>query len=219
MKQSPKHALRFLIIIGLLTSITLVGLSACQLETKHVQESAPAQKPLVDPKYSLAEDRKEFEKLRENIPERKKQINDEKALYAEWTAGFRLVPNDVREKFENLTRKKRELFNKDMTAAREEVSKVEKQQRDAVLKELENERIDFSKRKKERDERNDFYNHQDDKRRRYFADERDKREEFESAARDQRRNFEDYLKEKSLEFASELKSYTESWKAQSKTHE
>ncbi len=221
MKTRPKSLLLSLSIVynGILMSCILAQLTSCQLETKHQQKMSDVTTPIVDPKYSLTEDRSEFEKLRENIPERKKQINDEKALFANWTLDFRLTPNEVREKFENLSRKKRDLFNKDMSQAREDFSRSEKQKRDLFLKELDSERSDFSKRKKDRDERNDFYNNQDEKRRRYFADERDRREEYESASRDQRKAFEDYLKEKNLEFASELKSYTESWKLHSKKND
>ena len=221
MKNRLKSFLRAILIYSAISILTFVGLGGCQLETKHEPKALNNSGVLVDPKYSLSEDRAEFEKLRESIPEQKKQINDEKALLAEWTAGYRSTPNEVREKFENLTRKKRELFNKDLNQAREDMSKTEKQKRDVFLQELESERVDFSKRKKDRDERNDFYNRQDDKRRRYFADERDKREEFESTLREQRKNFEDYLREKSLSFASELKFYTETWnlKNKNKNHE
>ena len=213
--RRTSHSIPFLLSFAF-SIMTLVGLSSCQLETKHEQKTSAQSGVLVDPNYSLADDRTEFEKLRENIPEQKKQTNDEKALLAEWTSGYRLAPNEVREKFENLTRKKRDLFNKDLSQAREDMSRTEKQKRDLFLQELETERVDFSKRKKDRDERNDFYNRQDDKRRRYFADERDKREEFESTLREQRKNFEDYLREKSLDFTSELKFYTESWNVKNK---
>lgn len=216
MKYRPKSLSIGNLFFSGACSFLLIGLFSCQLETKHEQQNGNSPQSLVDPKYSLTEDRAQFEKLRESIPERKKQINDEKALFADWTAGLRLSPNEVREKYDNLARKKRDLFNQDMSKAREDMSKSEKQKRDLFLQQLDNERVDFSKRKKDREERNDFYNHQDDKRRRFFAEERDKREEFESTMRDQRKSFEDYLKEKSLEFTSELKSYNESWILQNK---
>lgn len=204
------------LFFGLAVS-SFLSLMACQIETKHADEKNDS--TLVDPKYSLTQDRSEFEKLRESIPENKRKANDEKALIAEWMNGTRISPADIREKYDNLARKKREIFNKDMTQLREQTSKAEKKNREIFLKELENERTDFSKRKRDREERADFYSQLDEKRRNYFAEEREKRDEFESNVRDQRKNFEDYLKEKYLNFSSELKSYTESWNALKKNHD
>ena len=192
-------------------------LTSCQIETKRTQDEDRS--TLVDPKYSLTQDRSEFEKLRENIPAAKRKANDEKSLFSEWTLGYRLAPNEVRERFDNLVRKKRDLFNQDITKSREDFSKIEKRNRDAVLKELETERNDFTKNKKSREEKAEFYTRSDDKRRNYFAEEREKKEEFESTVRDQRKNFEDYLKEKNLDFNSELKIYTENWKLQKKVND
>ncbi len=199
------------------SSILLISVlvAACQIATKRESEKPP-DKTLVDPKYSLSQDRSEFDKLRESIPEAKRKSNDEKAMLAEWMNGYKLPPNEIHERYEALIRKKRELFNKDMANIRDENSKTEKKSRDSFLKELDSEKSNFAKRKKDREERAEFYNQIDEKRRLYFSDERDKREEFESTVRDQRKNFEDYLKEKTLDFNSELKSYTDIWKAQKK---
>lgn len=197
----------YLMIVSL--PVLTFFLSSCQIETK--RESEKAAPTLVDGKYSLAEDRSELDKIRESIPEAKRKANDEKALLAEWMSGFRLSPMEIQEKQENLVRKKRELFNKDMTRLREEISKSDKKKRDEFLKDLEKQRMDFSKVKKDREERAEFYNQLDDKRRSFFSDEREKKDEFESNVREKRKNFEDYLKEKSLDFNSELKVYSEKW--------
>ena len=203
------HQFKFIIL-----AILLIG---CQIETKRAQDEDRS--TLVDPKYSLTQDRSEFEKLRENIPAAKRRANDEKSLISEWMLGFRLVPNEIRQRYENLVRKKHDLFNQDITKSREDFSRAEKRNRDIFLKELETERNDFSKNKKSREERADFYNRLDDKRRNYFAEEREKKDEFESTVRDQRKNFEDYLKEKSIDFNSDLKAYTENWNSQKKVND
>lgn len=192
-------------------------LMSCQIETKRTQDEDRS--TLVDPKYSLTQDRSEFEKIRENIPAEVRKKNDEKSLLAEWMLGFRLSPNEIRERYDNLVRKKRDLFSADLSKSREDYSRTEKKNRDALLRGLETERNDFSKGKKSREERADFYNRLDDKRRNYFAEEREKKDEFESIVRDQRKNFEDYLKEKNLDFNSELKAYTENWNSQKKVHD
>lgn len=197
------------IIVALLFS----ALSACQLETKRESEVQASDKPLVDPKYSLTQDRSELDQLRQAIPEDKKRANDEKALMAEWMGDLKKTPAQVREKFEALVRKKREAFNKDMTKARETYTKAQEKKRKEFLKQLETDRKDFSNQKKSKEERNDFFNEVDTKRRNFFSEERERREEFESNVRDQRKNFEDYLNEKRADFNSEMKAYTEKWNA------
>lgn len=200
---------RFLLIL------CLIFISACQLESKHNEmDAGAASKPLVDPKYSLTQDRSELDQLREAIPEDKKRANDEKSLLAEWMLGLKKSPADIRDKYENLVRKKREAFNKDMTKARENYTKAQEKKRTAFLKDLETQRKDFADQKKSRDEKNDFFSSLDEKRRSFFSEERENRDEFESNVRDQRKNFEDYLNEKRLDFTSEMKAYTEKWKAQ-----
>lgn len=201
-------------VLILSAALTFLSLSACQVETKRQTLSSSSQdKPLVDPKYSLVQDRSEYDRLRESVPPEKKQTNDEKALFAEWTFDLKKSPSEVREKFENVVRKKRELFNKDMTTAREQFTKSQEKKRVEVLKDLENKRKDFANQKKSRDEKNEFFNEIDGQRRTYFSEERDRRDEFESNVREQRKNFEDYINEKRLEFNSEMKAYTEKYNA------
>ncbi len=199
-----------------LTLIVVIALCtfSCQLQTTH--ETGPAgsnqNQTLVDPKYSLSKDRSEFDKLRENMPADVKKSNDEKALAAEWFAETKFEPDVIRDKYDNLVRKKRDLFNKDMAKAREVFNSEEQKKRAVFLKELEQQRKDFTGRRTERDAKNDFFNEQDEKRKNFMAEQKDKREDFESESREKRKNFEDYLKEKSNDFTSDLKAYRARWK-------
>ncbi len=206
-----KHIIRSLAVVAVL-------LSSCQIETKRTQpgQANPADQTLVDPKYSLSQDRSDLDKLRESVPEKTRKLNDEKALLAEWMHDFRLEPSDIREKYDNLARKKRELFNSDLAKVRDKFSKTEKKNQEQFLKDLEQERTDFSRQKKDRDKRADFFSELDGKRKTFFSEQRDKRDEFESDMRDQRKNFEDYLKEHQLNFNSELKIYNQRWSEKKK---
>lgn len=197
------------------SALLLFTLAACQVETKREEPAVKSStnRPLVDPKYSLVQDRSEFDRLRESVPEEKRQANDEKALFAEWTVELKKSPSDVREKFDTLVRKKRDLFNKDMTKTREQFTKSLEKKRADFLKDIESKRKDFANQKKSRDEKNDFFNELDGQRRSYFSEEREKRDEFEANVRDQRKNFEDYIAEKRADFNSEMKAYTEKYNA------
>lgn len=104
-----KHIIRSLALVTVL-------LSSCQIETKRNQQAPPktVDQTLVDPKYSISQDRAELDKLRESVPEKTRKMNDEKALLAEWMYEFRSEPFEIREKYDNLARKKRESFNSDL---------------------------------------------------------------------------------------------------------
>jgi hypothetical protein len=202
-------------IIFLLSIFSL----GCQIKTQRGSERgsdspAGATSPtgvLVDPKYSLAKDRSDFEQLRQSIPVDKKNKNDEKALMDEWFQQLKYPPATIREKYSDLLRKKRDLFNRDMQKSRESFNKKERQDREEFTKSLENERKNFLKEKVDQSRRSEFFNQQDEKRRSFSSDQKDRRDEFESDVREKRKNFEDYAKEKSDEFNAELKSYTQRW--------
>ena len=199
------------------TYIYAIGLflfTSCQLNSTRTTSEKPAalQSTAVDAKYSVASDRSELDKIRESIPPDIKQENDEKALMAELTAELKRPPEVVRDKFFAVVKKRRDLFNKDMSRVREEYNKQERKARESFLEDLKDEREDFAKRKVDREKRTEFFNEQDQVRREFMSDQREKRDEFESDFREKRKNFEDYIKEKTDEFNAELKVYTARWK-------
>ena len=73
--------------------IALLGFTSCS-STPEVGEVADTTR--IDPKYSVAQDRSEFEKLRADIPSDMRRVNDEKALIAELTAEVKLAPEQAR---------------------------------------------------------------------------------------------------------------------------
>ncbi|MCC2679223.1 MAG: hypothetical protein K0R29_1799 [Pseudobdellovibrio sp.] len=198
----------------LITAFAFIFLSSCALNTKRADQPASSalSEPGVDPKYSVGKDRSEFDKLRENVPAEIRQQNDEKALIAELTAEVKYPPEVAREKFNNIVRKKRDLFSKDMSKIRDEFNRHEKKERDEFLEDLKEEREEFLKRKADQAKRSQFFSEQDEARRTFFADQREKRDEFESDFRARRKDFEDYIKDKTDIFNSELKDYTVRYK-------
>ncbi len=204
-----------------LIGLTFLFLPACQVnpiqDSKYDRyedsgEAAPAKKTTsVDAKYSLAKDRAELDQLRQSIPPEVRRQNDEKAFLAELMGEVKYAPEVVREKFTNLVRKKRELFNKDMSRLRDDFGKIEKKKRDAFTKDLTQDRESFLKKKVDREKRADFFNQQDEDRRTFTEEQKEKRDEFEADFREKRKNFDDYMKEKSDDFNFELKAYQEKW--------
>ncbi len=206
--------------------IYLAGLilTACQMspiqdskydrwaEGNNVVSEQPAKKTArVDAKYSLAKDRAELDKLRESLPPEIRNQNDEKAFLAELMGEIKYPPETVREKFSNLVRKKRELFNKDLNKSREEFGKVERKTRERFTSKLTEERDKFLRTKVDREKRAEFFNQQDEDRRTFAAEQKEKRDDYEADVREKRKNFDDYLKEKSDDFNFELKNYQAVW--------
>lgn len=186
--------------------VVFLILMSCQSTPESNLESTNT--AVVDTKYSVAQDRSEFDKLRQSIPVETRKQNDEKALVAELTAELKYAPEVAREKFSNIVRKKRELFNNDMQKSRDQFNKLERKTREVYFKSLQEERDTFLKRKVDRDQRSAFFNEQDEARRTFLSEQREKRDEFEADTREKRKTFEDYVKERQDTFNAELKSYT-----------
>lgn len=198
-----KTALGFLVILFVIT-----GCSSSSSRPNTYRTDGQG-RPIVDAKYSLADDRKALEEARKDIPADIKSENDELAL------SLRLLsesstrnPREVRSEFDKIVRKKREIFDKDIKKEREIFTVSERKKRDEFLKIQKKDRDDFMKSKHERGETSEFYKDQDQKRKEYFADERDRRNDFESDVRERRKNFEDYVRGKVNEFNQEHRAYT-----------
>lgn len=201
--------------------LLLAGLTSCQINSPREELKSTAAvdaKPQfpepgkIDPKYSLASDRKKFDELRSEIPETQKVNNDERALFSEWMADVSTEPSKVREKFDSVVRKKREQFNKDITQVREKYGREEKKSRDAFSKELDEQRAELKETVLSREDRQTKFSEIEQKRRDYYAREREQRDEFEAEVRTARKDFEDYIKQRSDDFNAEYKVYLIKWK-------
>lgn len=163
--------------------------------------------PIVDEKYKLSADRQALDKMREEIPQEKKVENDEIAFTMQLMAEYKRHPSDVRTKFDDALRKKRDKFQKDVQKERDEFTKKERKNREEFLKSLENERNDFLRIKHKSDERKEFFEKQDEARKAYFETQKERRDDFESNITEKRKNFEDYAREKRDEFNEQWRSY------------
>lgn len=159
-------------------------------------------------KYSLSEDRSQFEQLRKDIPQAQQLKNDEKSIYTEWMLGFRKEPSEIRTKYNDLISRKRDFFNRDMNKIREEYSAAESQRKKTFTDELNQERESIKSMKTTRERKTELYNEIDSKRKNFFIEVKTQRDNFEADFREKRKDFEEYIKEKRDEFNSDLKEYT-----------
>lgn len=192
-----------------LVGACLFLLTSCQTENK----KSFADTPIVQDQYRLKEDREAFAELRKELPDDKKGQNDEKALILNMMSDLKHSPTEIREKFDSLVIKKRDLFQKDMDKHREEYVKKERKDRENFTKMVEFDRKKFIENKHSSDEKSEFFADQDTRRQDFYSDQREKRDEFEANVRDQRKNFDDYIRAKTMEFNQEHRAYSKRYEA------
>jgi hypothetical protein len=194
--------------LGLVSCSILDSNTDTENTTSNQYRGSDDQRPLVDDKYILKSDRQKLEDLRKEIPQNKKNENDEEALFAQYFSEVKKEPSFIREQFSKLVSKKREVFDKDLRKERDLFSKKEQKDREEFLKNQDRLKKEFSKDKKTREESNEFYKNLNDKRNEYFSSSREKRDDFEADVRDRRKNFEDHVREKQNSFNQQIKEYT-----------
>lgn len=168
-------------------------------------------RPSLDEEISLKADRSSLDELRKDIPPEKQVENDEKALLLELMGQLKMHPSEVRTKWGDLVRKKREAHRKNVQKWRDEFNKNETKARNEFLEKAKSERDGFRKQKVDRDRTRDFYAEQDRVRRDFFADERDKRKDFESQVTAQSKEFDSYMRERDKEFNEQHRLYSKQW--------
>jgi hypothetical protein len=196
-------------------SLVIVACSSQETKSANTYRDSSDERPIVDPKYSLTKDREDMAAMRADVPEERKQNNDELAFTLSLLTDVTKEPSSIRQKFDSALRKKRDLFNKDMTKEREKFTKDERKKRETFLKSQSDSRQVFQRAKHTKEERTEFFNEQDSMRKEFFADLREKRNDYESDTRERRKNFEDYAREKSNEFNQEYRAFVkrrEEWK-------
>jgi hypothetical protein len=198
----------------LLLPLLLCSLAACASNTESTVDA-----PLVEGKYKLSADREALQEIREQIPEDKRQENDEIAYSLQWMGEVKRPPGEVREKFNSGVSKKRALFQKDMQTRRETFVKKERKDREEFQRELETSRKAFSSKKPGSEERKRFYDEHDTKRKDFYSSQRERRDAFEADIRDRRKNFDDYIREKTAEFNQEHRAYSKRFDDMKKLNE
>jgi len=188
----------FIFLFGLLFLI-----SCSSTEEKKISS------PLVEDKYRLKEDREEISKLRSEIPEDKRQENDEIALNLKWMNEKRLTPSEVRSRFSQLASRKRRVFNQDLNKGRQEFSNQERKTRKEFDLKMKDERDTirgYTKRTSK--EKKELIDELEIKRKEFNLSQKSQRDAFEEEVKDKKKSFDDYMKQKQDEFNADLKTYT-----------
>lgn len=166
----------------------------------------------VPEELSLKEDREYLDKLREEVPEERREENDELAFTLKMMGEVKERPNKIRDRWNTETRRRREQLRKLNAKDRTEYNKREKSEREKFLKELGRERNAFVKKKVTSEERREFFSEQEMKRREYFGQQSDRRKDFESQMRQRSLDFEANMRDRNSEFNAEHRAYGERYR-------
>ncbi len=204
--------MKITLLFQVLIVLSLIGCGVFQRSEDSLSEGLSKDQGEI----SLKADRSHLDELRKDIPEETQKENDELALLLNMMGTVDKHPSVIRDQFERLLRKNREVHKKKTTKVRNDFNKNERIKREAFLKDLKEERNRFMSNKSSRDEVKEFYSEQDSKRKEFFADERDRRKEFESELRQKSKDFESYVREKRNEFYQMHRTYLKAYQEQQK---
>lgn len=164
---------------------------------------------LVEDKYRLKEDRDAIETLRADIPEEKRQQNDEIALNLKWMNEKKMTPSAIRSSFSQIVAKKRKIFNQDINKSRQEFSTTEKAKRKEFDDKMRLERESIRAYKKSNSkEKKQMMENLEIKRKEFNLSQKSLRDTYEEEVKDKKKSFEDYMKQRNDEFNADLKIYT-----------
>jgi hypothetical protein len=158
--------------------------------------------------YSLKEDRSKFDELRKDIPQEKRQENDEEAFILELTGQVKRHPNEIRESFNKVVRQKRKAFQDNQRKKRDEYRSADNRKQEEFLRKQKELREKFTKKKSSSSERGEFFQEQDKDRRQFFTEKDEKRRAFDSDLLDKSREFEASIRDRTNSFYQAHKDYS-----------
>ena len=190
-------------------SFIFIGMTGCK-SSPVPSDPAPSVQVRNDlsPEISLKADREALAELRKEIPEQKRQANDELALVLQLMGEVKLKPSDVQSRFQLTVQKQRTEFRNKVAGLREAFRAAESERKEDFLSEQKAEREKFKSKKAASKIVREFYAAQDRERQAFFANERDRRKDFESEVATQSQDFDSYMREKQKEFAEQQRLYS-----------
>ena len=136
-----------------LALVTVLLLGSCSRSVKPDNEAErihgkPIDQLVPETELSLREDNEKLKELRKDVPKEKRIENDELADLMTYMGEVKYTPNQVREKFLRLLRKKRKAHRKALRKSRQTFSRNEKKAKDNFLNELKRKKKEFRKKEK-----------------------------------------------------------------------
>lgn len=186
-------------------------LSRSENNPKKISEQRQMVRDELTTEISLKADRSQLDSLRKDIPAEKREANDELAFSLNQTGELKEEPNRIRERFQDLVRKKRHRFDEKVQKLRKKYQKDETARRDDFMKENNKKRNSFTNKKHSPDDTHSFYADLEKDRQEFFSKEREKRQDFDDEIFQQTRDFNEYMKSKNDDFNEQMRIYRQRW--------
>jgi hypothetical protein len=206
----------FLLISALFFVGCATGCVSSNKERPKISEDRQIVRDELSKEVSLKADRSNLDTLRKDVPEEKKQENDELAFYLQQTQDLKENPQRIRTHYSELVQKKRTLFHKKVEKLRTDFKKRTTADRDEFLKKQKEAREDFKGRRASPDKTKEFYADLDRARTDFYSQEQDRRKDFEEEISERTKDFNDYMKERYDAFDEQMRSYEKRWRDKQK---
>ncbi len=146
--------------------------------------------------YSLEQDRKELDKLREEIPTQVRAENDDLGFILRLFDDKTREPGKIRSQFNKTINRIRKKQTSKFKKERDLFKREEKKKRTEFIANAKKKRKEFLDRDPSSDSKKSFFEEERTDRKAFFSDEKEKRNDFESDYRARKRDFDDFLKSK-----------------------
>lgn len=203
MKSLLKSVGKIFLLLGLLQQAGCKSSSGPDDPAPSVQV-----REVLEPEVSLKADREALEKLRAEVPEQKRQTNDELALVLQLMGQVKLKPSEVQARIQQTSQKQRTEFRNKVNKLRADFREAESLRKRNFLEEQKQTREKFKSRSASNKRTREFYDQQDRARQDFFAEERDRRKDFESEITTQSQDFDAYMREKMRELGEQQRLYS-----------
>ncbi|MGE0764170.1 MAG: hypothetical protein AB7N80_12890 [Bdellovibrionales bacterium] len=196
--------------VGKIFLLVQIGVAAGCKSSPGPDEPAPSVqvREQLETEISLKADRESLAELRKEVPEQKRQANDELALVLQLMGEVKLNPSEVQSRYQRAMQKRRAEFRDKVRQLRETYRREEAKRKAHFLDQQKQSREDFKSQSAKREQVREFYSGQDRERQHFFAGERDRRKDFESEIDTQSKDFDSYMREKQKEFLEQHRLYS-----------
>lgn len=194
--------------------IVVTFLVGCAHSSDPMAKDRQGVRDALSQEISLKADRSKLAELRKQIPQSKKDENDELALYLNWMGQVKENPNDIRQKFQDLVERKRTKFRQKVEELRKNYHQEEEQRRDGFLQKQQEARSEFKGSKHTSKESHRFFHKLDQARLNFFSKERDRRKAFEAEIYDETKDFNSYMRQRIKEFDEQMHLYSQRYREQ-----
>ena len=156
---------------------------------------------------SLEQDRKDLEKLREDIPEPIRKENDDLAFVLKLFEDKKRHPSKIQRQFDRVVRRMRKKKEGRLKKERDAFYKDQKKSRDEFTRNQKKKRKDFLDSKPEKDAKKAFFEDERTTRKAFYSEQKDQKKEFEYDQKDKRKEISEFFKDKRSEFRDLMREF------------